>query len=65
MVLILIIHLRPHKGPSNVEIIQALNGKDPPDFHETHSQASFSHNTLREHLNNLVEQGLVERNKKP
>ena len=49
----------------DVEILQALRGNESREFQDILSKVSFSHNTLREHLNQLVEQGLVERTKMP
>ena len=34
-------------------------------FQQKLSKAGFSHNTLRQHLDELVDQGLVERDKRP
>jgi len=34
-------------------------------FQQTLSEAGFSHNTLRQHLDELVDKGLVERRKRP
>jgi predicted ArsR family transcriptional regulator len=49
----------------DVAILNSLRSKDNVEFNEILSYVDFSHNTLREHLNNLVEQRLVERIKRP
>jgi predicted transcriptional regulator len=49
----------------DVEILQALKQMESADFHEILTNVSFSHNTLREHLNKLIQQGLIERKKNP
>ena len=47
------------------EVLQALKDKDPRNFQEMLSEISFSHNTLREHLNKLIQQGIINRKKAP
>jgi len=49
----------------DVAILKALRSKVNVEFHEILSYVDFSHNTLRDHLNKLVEQRLVERIKRP
>ena len=48
----------------DVEILQSLRGKNSVEFDEILLKVGFSHNTLREHLNRLIERGLVERIKR-
>ena len=49
----------------NRKILDALRNGKPKGFHEILSMVDFSHNTLRQHLDQLIEQGLVERCKAP
>ena len=51
--------------PFDEHIIKVLRDGNPRDFHQLLDEVSFSHNTLRLHLVQLVEQGLVVRQKKP
>jgi hypothetical protein len=51
--------------PFDERILRALSGGKPRDFHQILMEVDFSHNTLRLHLNNLVERGLIIREKTP
>ena len=46
-------------------ILEVLSSGEARSFQEILSKADFSHNTLRQHLDRLIEQGLVERRKEP
>ena len=46
-------------------ILTILREGEPRTFQQMLSKAGFSHNTLRQHLDELVDQGLVERGKRP
>jgi predicted ArsR family transcriptional regulator len=46
-------------------IIEALRDQKPKTFQEILSKVDFTHNTLRQHLDQLLAQGLVERYKRP
>ena len=46
-------------------IMAVLRDGEVRDFQQILSEVDFSHNTLRQHLDQLVDQGLVERRKKP
>ena len=46
-------------------ILTSLRDEKPRTFQQLLSEAGFSHNTLRKHLNELVDQGLVARRKRP
>ena len=46
-------------------ILTILKDKKSRTFQQILSKAGFSHNTLRQHLDELVDKGLVERRKKP
>ena len=46
-------------------ILTILRDGKPRTFHQIHSEAGFSHNTLRRHLDKLVDQDLVTRLKRP
>lgn len=45
--------------------MRTLRGREPMDFPQILDEVGFSHNTLRLHLNNLVERGLIIREKMP
>jgi len=47
------------------KIIEVLSSGEPKDFHNLLSKVDFSHNTLRQHLDQLIAKGLVERRKVP
>ena len=47
------------------KIMTVLRDKKPRTFQQMLSDAGFSHNTLRQHLDELVNQGIVERLKIP
>jgi len=51
--------------PFDESIMKALRGRDPMDFQQILGEVGFSHNTLRLHLNNMVDRGLIVREKKP
>jgi len=51
--------------PLDDQILRAMRDGRPRDFHQILELAGFSHNTLRLHLNNLVERGLITRDKMP
>jgi len=51
--------------PFDERILSVLRDGRPRDFHHLLGAVSFSHNTLRLHLNNLVERGLIIREKTP
>jgi predicted transcriptional regulator len=44
-------------------VLSALRDGDPRSFTELQGQVSFSHNTLQQHLKQLVEKGLVLKEK--
>jgi predicted ArsR family transcriptional regulator len=46
-------------------ILTILRRGEPKTFRQMLSKAGFSHNTLRQHLDELMDQGLVERGKRP
>jgi len=46
-------------------IMTILRDGKPRSFQQILSEAGFSHNTLRQHLDKLVDQGLLERLKVP
>ena len=46
-------------------ILAVLKDGRPREFHQLLSEVGFSHNTLRLHLIQLAEQGLVVRRKRP
>ena len=46
-------------------IMTILKDGKPRTFQKILSEAGFSHNTLRQHLDELADKGLVERRKKP
>ena len=46
-------------------ILTIMKDKKSRTFQQILSKAGFSHNTLRQHLDELVDKGLVERRKKP
>ena len=46
-------------------ILKVLGDGTPRDFHQILREVDFSHNTLRLHLNALVEKGLITREKTP
>ena len=46
-------------------IMTILKDRKPRSFQQILSEVGFSHNTLRQHLDKLVDQGLVERLKVP
>ena len=47
------------------EVLQALKDNIQRNFQEILSEVSFSHNTLREHLDKLILQGIIHRQKAP
>ena len=49
----------------NRGILTILRDGKPRTFQQLLSEAGFSHNTLRKHLDELVGQGLVARRKRP
>ena len=51
--------------PFDESILRTLRGREPMDFQQILDEVGFSHNTLRLHLNNLVERGLIIRDKIP
>ena len=46
-------------------ILEVLSSGTPRSFQEIQSKVDFTHNTLRQHLDQLIEKGLIERRKKP
>jgi predicted ArsR family transcriptional regulator len=51
--------------PYEKEIMNALKDGKPRSFHQILDEIGFSHNTLRLHLNSMVDEGLVAREKMP
>lgn len=51
--------------PYNKEILNALRDGDPRNFHQILGEVAFSHNTLRLHLDSMVDNGLIIREKTP
>lgn len=51
--------------PYDEEILDALKDGNLRGFTQILDKASFSHNTLRLHLNSMVEKGLIIREKSP
>ena len=51
--------------PYDRRIINSLKGGITKEFGQLLSDVGFSHNTLRQHLDNLVDAGLVVRLKRP
>ena len=51
--------------PFDEDILRTLRGRAPMNFQQILYEVGFSHNTLRLHLNNLVERGLIIREKMP
>ena len=47
------------------DILTILKDEKPRTFQQILSKAGFPHNTLRQHLDELVDQGLLERGKRP
>ncbi len=47
------------------QILIILKDKKARDFQQILSEVDFSHNTLRQHLDTLINQGIVERRKRP
>jgi predicted ArsR family transcriptional regulator len=47
------------------KILEVLSSGEARSFQEILSKAGFSHNTLRQHLDQLIAKGLVERRKEP
>jgi DNA-binding MarR family transcriptional regulator len=47
------------------KIIEVLSSGEPKDLHNLLLKLDFSHNTLRQHLDQLIARGLVERRKVP
>ncbi len=47
------------------QILTILKDKKARDFQQFLSEVDFSHNTLRQHLDTLIDQGIVERSKRP
>jgi DNA-binding Lrp family transcriptional regulator len=45
--------------PFDEDILRTLRGRAPMDFQQILDEVGFSHNTLRLHLNNLTERGLI------
>ena len=45
-------------------IITVLMDREVKDFQQILSEVDFSHNTLRQHLEQLIDQGTVERSKR-
>ena len=48
----------------DTQILQTLKQHKTAEFHTILSQVDFSHNTLREHLKKLTQQGIITRKKK-
>lgn len=61
----LILLFRRGMDPFDEEILTVLRDGRPRDFLQLLGEIGFSHNTLRLHLNNLVEAGLIIREKMP
>ena len=51
--------------PFDERVVSVLKDGRPRDFHRLLEEVGFSHNTLRLHLNSLVEKGLAVREKMP
>jgi len=51
--------------PYEKAIINALKDGKPRNFQQILDEIGFSHNTLRLHLNSMVDEGLVAREKMP
>jgi predicted ArsR family transcriptional regulator len=51
--------------PYDEEILKALEDGNSSNFNKILDTVSFSHNTLRLHLNSMVEKGLIIREKPP
>ncbi len=51
--------------PYDEEILDALKDGNTRDFNQILDTVSFSHNTLRLHLDSMVEKGLIVRDKSP
>jgi len=49
----------------NRRILEALSSGKARSFQDILSMVGFSHNTLRQHLDQLITKGLVERRKEP
>ena len=49
----------------DTKILEALSSTKPHNFQEILSKVDFTHNTLRQHLDQLIAKGLVERRKEP
>ena len=47
------------------KILEALSSGEARSFQEILLKVDFSHNTLRQHLDQLIVRGLVERRKEP
>lgn len=46
-------------------ILAVLRNRKARDFQQILSEVDFSHNILRHHLDQLIDQGLIERRKRP
>jgi predicted ArsR family transcriptional regulator len=51
--------------PYNEEILDALKDGNSRNFTQILDTVSFSHNTLRLHINSMVDKGLIAREKSP
>jgi len=51
--------------PFDEHIMRVIKDGRPRDFHQLLEEVGFSHNTLRLHLNTLVEKGRITREKMP
>ena len=51
--------------PFNTAILNLLRDDKPREFKQILAAVKFSHNTLRNHLNSLVDQSLVLKEKRP
>jgi len=51
--------------PYDKEILNVLKDRKPKNFHQILDEIGFSHNTLRLHLNSLVQKSLIVREKSP
>jgi len=58
-------HSRHRTDPYDKEIHNALRDGNPRNFHQIPGEVTFSHNTLRLHLDSMIDDGLRIREKTP
>lgn len=51
--------------PFNKRILRTFRGREPMDLQQILDEVDFSNNTLSLHLNNMLERGLITKEKTP